>query len=236
MCGRFTQANSQKAMLNRFLVKITNEEVERLSRPRYNIAPSQVVPVVLKAQRLGQGRELRAMQWGLIPKWAKDAKMKVNTINARAEGIETSPVYREAFKQTRCVVPATGYYEWKKGTSPKQPYYIYPSERGEMFAMAGLWDRWMGPGGVAVDSFTLMTTAANEVIARVHHRMPVLLTDEEISLWLGEQTGSLEALRAILKPREFDCLQMHPVSPRVNKVTHDQLQNLEPYEILEFDF
>ncbi len=223
-------------MLNRFLVKILNEEVERLNRPRYNIAPSQDVPVVIKESETGEGRELRAMRWGLIPSWAKSPQMKFNTINARAEGVESSPVYRDAFKRTRCIVPVSGYYEWKAGSSPKQPYYIYPAENGDLFALAGLWDRWISPEGEPTDSFTLMTTGANESIAKVHHRMPVLLVDQEIPLWLGEETVSSEALRRLMQSKDRGLTQMHPVSPVVNKVKNDTVQNLDVYEPLEFDF
>ena len=236
MCGRFTQTHSQQAILNRFLVKIMDEEIERLSRPRYNIAPTQQVPVVMNTKADGGARELRAMRWGLIPNWAKEPQMKLNTINARVEGVEGSPVYRQALHRTRCIVPASGYYEWKAGTSPKQPYYIYPSERGDLFAMAGLWDRWTAPDGSSIDSFTILTTQANSAISPVHHRMPVLLREEEISLWLGESLVPVETLRTLMKPCDPDLVQMHAVSPIVNKVSHDSEKNLEPYELMQWDF
>jgi len=236
MCGRFTQTHSLQSVLNRFLVKILSAEIEQLNRPRYNIAPSQLVPVVLGAEPDSAGRELRSMKWGLIPAWSKDPQMKINTINARVEGVENSPVFRGALRRTRCVVPASGYYEWKSGTSPKQPYYIYPAERGELFAMAGLWERWVAPDRTFIDSFTILTTASNEAISPVHHRMPIILAETSIPVWLGEEKVDADTLRSLMKPCSPDLVQMHPVSPRVNKVSNDTEQNLEVFEPLEWDF
>ena len=236
MCGRFTQTQSQQSVLNRFLVKVFNEQIDREHRPRYNIAPSQEVPVVLKGESAEQGRMLVDMKWGLVPYWAKAAQLKFNTINARSEGVETSPVFRNAFKRTRCIVPASGYYEWKAGTSPKQPYYIYSSEPGEWLALGGLWDRWISPEGSELQSFTIVTTAANSFVGSVHHRMPVILKDEEIPLWLGEDDVKIDIVRELMRPCEDGLLSMHAVAPIVNKVSNDSELNIEVYEPLEFDF
>jgi len=236
MCGRFTQTHSQQSVLNRFLVKVFNEQIERENRPRYNIAPSQEVPVVLKGSEPEMGRQLVEMKWGLVPHWSKTARLKFNTINARSEGLETSPVFKTAFQRSRCVIPVSGYYEWKAGTSPKQPYYIYSLEPGEILALGGLWDCWKGPNGSELHSFTIVTTAANDEISKVHHRMPVLLKDVDIPDWLGEEDASLPRLKELMQPAEPGQLAMHPVSPAVNKVGNDSEKNLELYEPLEFDF
>lgn len=204
-------------------------------RPRYNLAPSQDAYVVTSKGTV-ESRELTAMQWGLIPSWSKDAAMSFNTINARAEGVKLSPVFREPFKRSRCVIPANGFFEWQKGSSPKQPYYIYPAESGELFAFAGLWDRWIAPTGQTVNSFTIITTQANAFMQPIHQRMPVILDDEDLPLWLDEDRDATRDIGTLLKPAPDEIMAKHKVSTYVNKVGHDSQETILPYEPLEWNF
>ena len=235
MCGRFTQTASRQTLLNRFLIKLISSEIEEQICPRYNLAPSQDAFVITKSQA-GESRELRSMKWGLIPSWSKESAMRFNTINARAEGIETSPVFREPFKSSRCIIPADGFFEWQAGSSPKQPYYIYPAESGELFAFAGLWDRWTGSDGELVDSFAIITTRANAFMEPIHQRMPVILSDDHFSLWLGEEETDTSHVKDLLVPAPDEEMAKHKVSTYVNRVDHDSPETIQPFEPLEWDF
>jgi putative SOS response-associated peptidase YedK len=165
-------------------------------RKRFNIAPTQEAPVV-RAGADG-AREVAMLRWGLVPYWAKDLKAGTRMINARSEGIEAKPAFREAVKARRCVVPATGFFEWNGQPGRKQPFAItLPGQ--QLFAFAGLWERWKPPGGEPVETFTIVTTDANEAVARIHDRMPVILPMDAIDTWL---TAPPDAARALLKPYE----------------------------------
>ena len=165
-------------------------------RKRFNIAPTQEAPVV----RVGKdgSREVALLRWGLVPFWAKDLAVGNRMINARSEGVESKPAFREAIKQRRCIVPATGFYEWKGDPGRKQPYAITLPDR-PMFAFAGLWEFWKPAEGETVETFTILTTEANEAIAEVHDRMPVILPREAEASWL---CGAPSDARALLKPYE----------------------------------
>jgi putative SOS response-associated peptidase YedK len=163
-------------------------------RKRFNIAPTQNAPVV-RVDREGR-REIAEMRWGLVPFWAKDLKIGTSMINARSEGIETKPAYREATKARRCIVPATGFFEWQGEPGRKQPYAITIPEM-PLFGFAALWEHWKPADGDPVETFTIITTDANEAIARIHDRMPVILPMDAIDTWL---TGPFEAAQALLKP------------------------------------
>jgi putative SOS response-associated peptidase YedK len=164
-------------------------------RKRFNIAPTQNAPVVRVD---GEGRrEIAEMRWGLVPSWAKDLKIGTSMINARSEGIETKPAFREAIRTRRCIVPATGFFEWQGEPGRKQPYAITIPE-APLFAFAAVWERWKpGENAQAVETFTIITTEANEAIARIHDRMPVILPMDAIDTWL---TGPFQAAQALLKP------------------------------------
>jgi len=155
--------------------------------PSWNVAPTDTLPVVrfdLKAKQ----RSLDMLRWGLIPNWAKDIKVGFANINAKAEGVETRPAFREAFQRRRCLVPVDGFYEWKKTETGKQPYAIALADR-RLMALAGLWENWRSPAGEWVRSFAIMTTVPNELCAQLHNRMPVVLKSEAWPVWLGEQPG-----------------------------------------------
>jgi len=178
-------------------------------RPRYNIAPTTAVDVVRLADT---GSELVPMRWGLIPGWwKKTAKEVPSTFNARAETVAVKPMFRLAFKRTPCIVPASGYYEWRAAEGGKQPYFI-SAANGAVLSIAGLWDRWKDPEtGEAISSATLIVTAANDFTQRIHDRMPVLLGRRDHDAWL---TG--KASVELLRPAPNDLLRMWPVSKRVN--------------------
>jgi len=161
---------------------------------RYNIAPTQQAPVVRVAG--GGPREMRLLRWGLVPPWAGDLGAGTRMINARSEGVESKRAFRAAFRERRCLVPATGFYEWKGAPGRKQPYAITVAGR-ELFAFAGLWESWQPRGGEPIQTFTILTTDANEAVASVHDRMPVILAREDDEAWLR---GSPEDALAILKP------------------------------------
>jgi len=163
-------------------------------RSRFNIAPTQQAPVV-RLDREGN-RELAMLRWGLVPFWAKDPKVGTSMINARSEGIEAKPAFREAVKARRCIVPATGFFEWQGEAGRKQPYAITVPGM-PLFAFAGLWERWKPTEGEPVETFTIVTTDANEAVARIHDRMPVILAPDAVEAWLAAPP---DEARALLEP------------------------------------
>ena len=189
MCSRYFLDADGNVIAYTFRVP-ANEQV----RKRFNIAPTQQAPVIREAR--DGSRELAMLRWGLVPFWARDLKVGTNMINARSEEAETKPAFREALKSQRCVVPATGFYEWQGPPGRKQPYAITLPGR-QMFAFAGLWERWKPQEGSHVDTFTIMTTDANEQVAQVHDRMPVILPLDAVDAWIS---GTPEEARALLVP------------------------------------
>ena len=177
-------------------------------KPRYNIAPSYHLPVVRKGDG---GRELALCQWGFVPHWMK-SEPKTRPINARAETVAEKPFFRSAFRHHRCLVPANGYYEWKKEGRGKQPWFIHPKDQA-LFAFAGLWDRWTGADGV-LDTFTIITTSANPSTASIHDRMPVILPPGQYDTWL--EAGGKDLLRPYAGEMEA-----WPVSREVNTPAND---------------
>lgn len=189
--------------------------------PRYNIAPSQPVPIVVREQD-GQGgsrRRFLLVRWGLVPSWAKEMPQSI-LINARAETIAEKPSFRGAFRHHRALMPADGFYEWKaQGSGPKQPFFIRRRDR-QPFAMAAVWDIWMPSGGSELDSCAIVTTEANETLKAVHHRMPVILDEKDWDLWLDPGATEKELL-ALLRPAPDDLMEAIPVSTRINRVAND---------------
>ena len=181
MCGRYTLAKPLKGIQSHFGPLHINLEY----RPSYNIAPSQLSPVVINNS---EQRELTAMKWGLVPSWAKDEKMKL--INARSETAHEKPSFKNSLRNKRCLIPADGFLEWR-GTE-KQPCYIYLKDQA-LFAFAGLWSTWNSPEGVSLNTYSILTTAANEKLTPIHARMPVILPSEQYETWLAPDS-SLDAL------------------------------------------
>ena len=222
MCGRFTQSYTWRELVE--LYRLTQPALNL--RPRYNIAPTTAIDVVRLAET---GPELVPMRWGLIPGWwKKSAKEVPSTFNARAETAAEKPMFRSAFKRTRCIVPASGYYEWRKVEGGKQPYFI-SAANGAMLSIAGLWDEWRDPAtSEMITSATLIVTAANDFTRLIHDRMPVFLGQHDHDAWLTGKAGA-ELLRAAPN----DLLRMWPVSKRVNASGRggDDPSLIEPVEI-----
>jgi putative SOS response-associated peptidase YedK len=222
MCGRFSLTLSSEDLREYFLLS----EGYNLE-PRYNIAPSQEITAV----RLEEGqRRLVSLHWGLIPFWADDRKIGYRTINARSETAHKSPAFRAAFRSRRCLIPATGFFEWDKLQGSRQPFFIYRTD-GKPMTFAGLWEHWEDKEGKEfIESCTILTTDAAEPVARLHDRMPVILEPGDFDLWLDPQEQNLEQLRNLMHPTEQGVLSMHPVSRYVNKAGNVGEKCLEPAE------
>jgi putative SOS response-associated peptidase YedK len=191
--------------------------------PRFNIAPSQTLPV---ARESHGRRDFALLRWGLVPSWAKDPKAGYRMINARAETVGERPAFRAAFRRRRCLVPADGFYEWQEGERKKQPWYIR-LRRGGPFSFAGLWEHWEGDAEL-IESFTILTTKANELVRPLHHRMPVILPVEHYPLWLDADTRDAGALQALLAPCPAEALTAFPVGTEVNNPRNDLPLCIEP--------
>ena len=223
MCGRYMLRADPKLLKRAFGVGEFSETPRDLAS-RFNIAPTQPVPIVreLKVVRRGDGsaaRELATVRWGLIPAWAKDPSVGNRTINARAEGVAEKPAFRAAFRSRRCIVPASGFYEWKReGRGPKRPYLIRCKD-GEPIGFAGLWETWRDPsGGEAVETCTIITCEPNELMAGLHDRMPVILDPGDYDRWLAPEAPGAEEL---LRPCPAEWLEAVPVGTRVNSPAND---------------
>lgn len=220
MCGRFTFRATGAELQDVFDVLRSPPVV-----PRYNIAPTQSI-LTFSLDGHGQ-REGRLRQWGLVPHWAADASGSGQLINARSESIAEKPAFRESYRQRRCLIPASGFFEWQAVGRQKQPWLITRTT-GELLAFAGLWDSWQKPDGTLLETCTILTTHANGMMAPLHQRMPVILGREHFGLWLAPGDDALKALPALLVPCPDDWLQRAPVSPRVNNIRHDDPACLAP--------
>lgn len=184
--------------------------------PRYNIAPTQLVPTVLRKSEQSD-RRFQLLRWGLIPSWAKDPAIGARLINARAETAGEKPSFRAAFRQRRCLVVADGFYEWQRQERKKQPFY-FRLQDGRPFAFAGLWERWEAPDdGEAIESCTILTTEAVELLQPIHDRMPVILDPKDYNLWLDPAVQKPEQLQQLLCPYRSEAMIAYPVSTQVNK-------------------
>jgi len=221
MCGRFTLRSSVKEIaeaLEATSVKIKEEKA------RYNIAPTQDI---IAAREEGENRELVMLHWGLVPSWAKDPAVGARMINARSETVTEKPSFREAFQRRRCLIPSSGFYEWKREGTRKQPFYFKMKDE-QPFAFAGLWEHWEGEGGEAIESCTILTTEANEVLAPVHDRMPVIVAPENYELWLDPTMNKTEPVTPLLRPYSAERMSSHPVGLSVNNPQYDREDLLAP--------
>ncbi len=219
MCGRFALVTEKKILEMLYQLEIRDDFI-----PRYNIAPSQSISALRLSPAHGK-RELADLKWGLVPFWAKDASIGSRMINARSETAAEKPSFRDAFKKRRLLIPASGFFEWKKEGGAKQPYYIY-QKNGQPFSLAGLWERWE-KGEEPLESCTILTTGPNTLIASLHDRMPVIISPGDFEKWLDPQTGSAELLH-LLKSYPPEEMAAHPVSPAVNKPTKNSPELIEP--------
>lgn len=221
MCGRYRLSRADKEIREHFDVAIDDGNFvdDSAWTAHYNIAPSQSVPV-LRQHAEQPRRTLTLARWGMIPFWAKDASIGHKMINARSETITEKPAYCNSFKSRRCLIPANGFYEWRKDKSSKQPFHFGMADDG-LFAFAGIWDHWKAPDGKTVESCSILTTAPNALLADMHDRMPVILRAEDFELWLDPGFNKTDALRELLKPYDANAMRRHLVSTLVNQVKND---------------
>ncbi|MBW3547409.1 MAG: SOS response-associated peptidase [Actinobacteria bacterium] len=220
MCGRLVSAQPPAVIAAQFDV---DEVVVDTLPPRYNVAPTAVVPAVATTR---SGRRLGVMSWGLVPPWADDPLRGPRPANARAETIAEKPLFAEALVRRRSVVPADGFYEWR--TSPdgtKQPFYISMTD-GSLLALAAVWQRWEGPGSPALVSCAIVTTAANETVRPLHNRMPAVLVGHALGQWLDPSLGDRRSLQSLLRPLPAGALTIAPASRLVNSTANDGPQLL----------
>lgn len=220
MCGRYS-LTKEVTQLSRVLgVEVPGFE------PRYNIAPTQQVAVIVGTQDPAGG-QFRWLRWGLIPSWAKDPAIGSRLINARSETAAEKPAFRSAVKHRRCLILADGFYEWQQQGASKQPYYIRMRD-ALPFAFAGLWDSWRPPEGQPIESCTILTTSANDLMRPVHARMPVILDPQTYDLWLDPTVVQSQQVTDLLGPYKRPDLVGYPVSKWVNKPSNDSARCVEP--------
>lgn len=227
MCGRFINRAKPEQIKKEFKVGAKNPN---LFQPRYNIAPAQMIDVVFAPET---ERILSQLKWGLVPSWSKDAATSKGLINARAETLTEKPSFREAFKSRRCIIPASGFYEWqKKDTGAKQPFYFYLNDK-EVFGFAGLWEEWLDKQtGEVLETCTIITTEANDVLKPVHDRMPVILKPESYEQWLDSKEKKTDRLQKLLVPYPANEMSSHAVSKSVNIPDSDSAELVKPLNSL----
>jgi putative SOS response-associated peptidase YedK len=224
VCGRVTQTDPSRVVRE---MSITGEIPDLGVEPRFNIAPTQLVPVVRLSGR--EGRRLDLLRWGLVPSWAKDPAIGNKLINARVESAAEKPAFRAAFDARRCLVVVDGFYEWQRQGRTKQPFHLR-SKNGELLAMAGLWDRWTSPDGEIVETFTIVTKPAEEIVKDIHDRMPAILSREHQDEWLDPGRREPTSLRGLLSMPSPHLVAI-PVGTRVNKADYDAPDCIEPVQV-----
>jgi putative SOS response-associated peptidase YedK len=226
MCGRYAFYEHQELSERLTNVSLDTHFLEQF-RPTWNASPTQTLPVLVE----DDGRvEVRGMSWGLIPKWTKPGeKPKVAPINARSETIAEKPMFRSLVKYRRCIVPANGFYEWKRTADGKQPYFIEPAE-GELMLFAGLFDEAKQANGDPLESFSIITTESNGTMSELHDRMPVILDDEDLEAWLDRDLTEFEPLEHLMRPAPDAAIEIHAVSKDVNNTRHNGPELVEPID------
>ena len=199
--------------------------------PRYNIAPTQLVPVIRQNPK-EPIRELSLLRWGLIPSWANDSSGAARMINARSETVGSKPAFRDALKFRRCLIPADGFYEWERVGKTKQPY-CFEVGGAELFAFAGMWDRWKDPSRNWVKTCTILTTTPNAVTSAIHDRMPVILDPDSYDLWLDPGMQDASEASEMLKPYGAQFMRRYPISTRINHVANDDEECSAPVELAQ---
>lgn len=220
MCGRYGFVPGTN-FDERFQIEHQQEPL----LPSYNVAPGATMPVVVR----NSPNRVEMMAWGLIPFWANDSKMRYKTINARAETVATTPAFREAFKRRRCLVPATGFYEWQNTARGKIPYFIHLKDT-ELFAFAGLYDMWKDGAGQELRTYTIITTTPNELVQPIHNRMPVILHPEDEDRWIDPAPQDPASLHALLTPFPAELMAAYTVTRAVNSPANDSAELLTPVE------
>lgn len=228
MCGRFTLTNPAPWLAE--ILGVKDSENAGSIPPRYNISPGTDICIVrAKESEEKNEREIALARWGLVPFWAKDSNFGARTINARSETAAQKPTFRAAFRYKRCLIPADGFYEWSVNGRKKQPFFIHLEDR-KPFAFAGLWESWTGADGSVLETCSILTTEANEKLAELHHRMPVILPEASYWDWLDPSENRAKALQPFLKPYPSDAFSYYPVSERVNSPKNDDEACVEKRE------
>jgi putative SOS response-associated peptidase YedK len=227
MCGRYRLSRRKEILAEYFEADDTDCDWA----PRFNVAPTQPVPTIRQNPREPR-RQLSVMRWGLIPYWAKDAGIGSRTINARSETASTLPAFREPLRQRRCLIPADGFYEWKKLKGSKQPYCFTMAD-DSLFAFAGLWDQWKDHDGKMIHTCTILTTKPNSLLADVHDRMPVILPRDSYDDWLDPGLTDATVVTELLRPFDSKLMKVYPVSTRVNSTKNDDAACAEPLRVEE---
>jgi putative SOS response-associated peptidase YedK len=219
MCGRYLITSAPEAFRRLF-----GYPEQPNFPPRYNVAPTQPVPIV----RLVDGcREFALVRWGLIPPWVKDPRQFSLLINARGESVNEKPAFRNAMRRRRCLFPADGFYEWKDEGGRKRPYCVRPKD-GEPIAFAGLWETWMGPNGEEMETAAIVTTAANRELGPLHERMPVVVSPDAFDLWLDCSKVDATTAAVAIAPAPEGVLEAYEISPAVNRTTNEGPELIEP--------
>ncbi len=219
MCGRYTLTVSPQQLRDIF-----GYRQQPNFPPRYNIAPTQPIPIV----RLVDGkREFVLVRWGLLPAWVKDPKNFALLINARGESVIDKPAFRALMLRRRCLIPADGFYEWRARGKIKQPYYVRRKDSAP-FAFAGLWEIWTGPNGEELETAAIVTTSANQTLAPIYERMPVVVPESAFELWLDAAAADPQTASTLIVPAPDGLLEAHPVGPHVNRVANDNPALIEP--------
>lgn len=222
MCGRFALKAPPAELMRHFGVDAVPDMA-----PRYNIAPTQSILVIRHPwQQSEASLEAASVKWGLLPYWAKDESMATKLANARGETVAEKPAFRNAFRRMRCLIPADGFFEWQTTPSGKQPWFIRLKENG-VLAFAGLWEHWKSSEGTVVESASIITTEANELVSPIHDRMPVILQPKDYSMWLGEQSRT-DDLKALLKPFPSSMMNCYKVSRRMSNARNEGPDCIEP--------
>ena len=217
MCGRFSLITPPEEIASYF-----NAQVAFDLEPRYNIAPGQPILAIRLSEQ--QHREAAMLHWGLIPHWAEDASIGYKMINARAETVAEKPSFRDAYRKRHCLIPVSGFYEWKGNGRQKLPYYFYRQDE-EPFALAGLWEQWHNAqNNQVIESCTIITNSANSLVAPVHHRMPVVIEQPEIDQWLDTAHNSAD----LLLSRDWSGFEAMAVSTYVNRAENEGPECLQP--------
>ncbi|MEZ4386843.1 MAG: SOS response-associated peptidase [Candidatus Krumholzibacteriia bacterium] len=220
MCGRIVLKTAPGELAAEFALA-----VEPPLAPRYNIAPTQ--PVAAIRRLAGGERACDLLSWGLVPRWSTDPRVGAKMFNARSETVGEKPSFREALARRRCLVAASGFYEWRRRGGSSEPHYFSAADGG-LLALAGLWERWEYPGGEVLESCSVLTCPANRLMRRVHHRMPVILPAAAYDRWLGADPAAAVTLTDLLQPAPDDRLRAWPVAPLVNRVANDGPELIAP--------
>ena len=227
MCGRYSLHANPGVIALAFKLGVAIDW-----SARYNITPSSRIVIV--REDAAAGRVAALIKWGLIPGWAKDQTIGNKLANARGETVDEKPSFRNAFKRSRCLIPASGFYEWKTVAGRKQPYYMHPVG-APLFAIAGITERWQGPEGV-VETCAIITTGPNGVMRNIHDRMPVILSAEDHDAWLDPRNQSITVLKQLIKPCADSTMAAHAVSARVNAPKNDDAGLIDPLDTGELDW